>query len=133
MANRTYEQFQGTMERAVVKLFLEATFATGVATIVNGKGIKSFTNTGTGAYSLIFGTSSPAKVDTYQSVLGIQASFKNASTVPAAPLCNIVADTVATDGKVTLLFSDADTPAATNPADTDTLLLEITLSNSSAY
>lgn len=133
MANRTFEQFQGTMERAVVKLFLKATFSSGTPTIVRGNGIKSFTNTGTGAFTLVLGTTAPAKVDTYQQVLALQATFIRASGVPAAPFCNIVADTVSTDGTVTLLFADGDTPAATNPSDSDTLLLEITLLNTSAY
>lgn len=132
MANRVFSQFQGTMERSVVKLFLKATFATGAATIVQGAGIKSFTSVGSGVYDIVLGTSAPPAVDTYQGVLAAQASFIKAATVPTAPVFNIVSDASATTGTVRVKFA-TDAGVATDPGDDDTLLLELTLSNSSAY
>lgn len=132
MANRNIYQLAKTAEAEVVKLFLKATFATGVATIVEGKGIKSFARTGAGAYTLTLGTNNPPKTDKYQRLLAAQATFITASGVPAAPLFHVAVDDVATDGTVDVVFTDADTPAGVDPADADTLLLEITLSNSTA-
>lgn len=135
MANRNFQQFQGTMERAVVKLFLKATFASGVPTLVSGtsRGIKSIARTAAGAFTITLGTTNPSAVDKYQSLLSAQASFISATGLPAAPLFAVVADDVADDGTIDVLFSDAETPAATDPADADTLLLELTLLNTGDY
>ena len=132
MASRNLQQFAGTMERGVVKLFARVTFASGVPTIVRGRGIKRIVKDVAGTYDIEFGTSAPAKVDKYKALLGVQATFINATGLPAAPLCAVIAEDVA-DGNITLGFSDADTPALVDPANGDTLLLEITLANTDAY
>ena len=131
MASHNFQQFQGTMERGVVKLFLKATFASGAATIVRGRGIKQFVKDTAGQYVVEFGVGD--KVDKYTALLGVQATFINATGLPAAPLCAVVDDDVSGDGVLVIGFSDADTPGLTDPADGDTLLLEITLANTDAY
>lgn len=133
MANNNTHQFQSTMERGTTKLYLKATFASGVATVVRGRGIKQFVKEETGKYAIEFGTSAPARVAKYAALLGVQATFLSATGLPAAPLCAVIDDDAAGDGVIVVGFSDAETPALTDPADGDTLLLEITLANTDAY
>lgn len=133
MANNNTQQFQGTMERGTTKLYLKATFASGTPTIVRGRGIKQFIKDATGKYTVEFGTAAPARVAKYAALLGVQATFLSTTGLPAAPLCAVIDDDTAGDGNITIGFSDAETPALTDPANGDTLLLEITLANTDAY
>lgn len=140
MANRNFQQFAGTMERSVVKLFLKATFASGVATVVDGKGIKSFARTGAGAYTVTLGTTNPPQTDIYNELLALQATFVTASGTPASPLCHVAVDDVSADGTIDIVFTVPAYNAApavvltpTDPANGDTLLLEITLSNTDRF
>jgi hypothetical protein len=126
-ANRFTYLFSGTPEPGVVTLFAKVTFASGVSTLVTPfcKDITSMTKTGTGAYTIVLD-------GRYQRVLGYSVGWIRASSVPAAPFMHIAVDDTATDGNIDVVFTDADTPAATDPGDDDTLLLSLVLSNSSA-
>lgn len=125
MANRMFNQFQGTLEKGVVQLFAEISFdAGGVPTLVRGKGIASLSTGAAGVFELTL-------QDTYQRVLGLSGVFASAG-LPVAPIVCGVIDDVANSAapKVTVkTYTLAGTPD--DPAD-ETLLLTISLSNSTA-
>lgn len=126
MANRTFTQFQGTLEKGVVQLFAEVSFgASGLPTIVRGKGFESAAKVGTGDYNL-------ALQDTYQRVLGVAATYKGL-TAPTAPQVDIRQDRSAVDPDPSVRLHFRNTAGAlTEPANGDVVLLTITLSNSTA-
>ena len=121
------------MEKGVVKLFAKITIGgTGAPTLTRGKGIASISRTSTGLYVLTL-------QDTYQRTLAFQGAFVLGSGVPAAPLPPfVVTDAVATAGAPKITFTTtaasggSGAAAATDPASGEVLLLEITLSNSTA-
>jgi hypothetical protein len=132
MANRTFNQFQGSLEKGVVQLYAEIAFgASGAASLVVGtvnggcKGIASATKTGTGVYDVVL-------QDTYIRTLGLASTWKG--TVASAGLVvQLTTDSVsnATTPKVTLTVYD-EAGVATEPASGEALLLSLTLSNSTA-
>lgn len=125
MANRTFTQFQGTLEKGVVQLFAEVAFgASGAPTIVRGKGIAFVTKVSTGYYEL-------SLQDTYQRVLGMASTYKGLNA-PAAPEVEIRQDRSATDPDPSIRLHFRSGGTLTEPADGDTVLLTITLSNSTA-
>lgn len=73
MANRMFNQFQGSLEKGVVQLYAEVAFdASGVGTITRAKGIASISNQHggvTGAYRLIL-------QDSYVRMLGFTANVQ---------------------------------------------------------
>jgi hypothetical protein len=128
-----FNQFQGTLEKGVVQLFAEVSFASGVATMVistvNGgcKGLASVTNTGTGVYDIVL-------QDSYVRLLCQTASWKNLSgSCPAVRTVSVSVDSVtdATTPKVTLKMFNA-AGSVVSPADTDVMHLCLNLSNSTA-
>lgn len=132
MANRRFEQFQLSLEKKVVNLFLKVSFgSTGAPTIVKGKGICSIVRNSAGKYTITYGipasATDPAKTDTYASLLGVQHQFLNA-TAPAAPGMYIVADNAAS-GTIQVQFNAAGT--ATDPGSGENVLMHLKLSNSS--
>lgn len=133
MANRYFSQFSWSLEKNPVTLWAKVAIgASGAPTLdaVNSKGIKSITRTGAGTYDVVFGVG--AATDIYNRIFTAHATFVVAGGVPAAPVMAISADAVATTGTVTLVFSDVETPAATDPASGETMLLEFKLKNSTA-
>lgn len=132
MANRTFNQFQGSLEKGVVQLYAEIAFgASGAATLVksavNGgcKGVASATKTATGVYDVVL-------QDSYIRTLGVASTWKGA-TASAGILVQLTTDSVdnATTPKLTLTVYD-EAGAATEPASGESLLLSLTLSNSTA-
>jgi len=125
MANRTFTQFQGTLEKGVVQLFAEVTFgASGAPTIVRGKGFSSVAKVSTGYYNL-------ALQDTYQRVLGVAVAYKG-NVAPTAPEVELREDRSAVDPDPSVRLNFRAAGTLTEPASGDTVLLTITLSNSTA-
>jgi hypothetical protein len=129
MAARNFTQFSYGLEKKPVRLFGKITFgSTGAPTLstADSKGIASVSRTSAGLFVITLS-------DKYQRVMSFSPMFVLAAgSFPAAALAQITADTVSTDKKVTVQFSDADTPAATDPASGEVLLFELVLSDSTA-
>jgi len=126
MANRTFNQFQGSLEKGVVQLFLEVAFgASGAATITRGKGIATVAKSATGTYLVTL-------QDSYIRTLGVASTWKG-SSAPAGVLVVLDTDNVAngTTPTVTLKVYD-EAGVATEPANGESLLVALTLSNSTA-
>lgn len=136
-----------SLEKSVVKIYARITFGvSGAPTLTtsltvagqnvgNSKGCYSITKNGTGDYSLVL-------QDTYVKLLGFQGCFDETSNSGTAPLCGNVwvhTQTVNTaaaagqGGTIRFITGGYAAGAATNPASTEILMLEITLSNSTAY
>lgn len=121
-------------------LFAQVTFGSSgapslITTNARSKGIVSVTRNGTGEYTFVFGSvGSYTMLDLYQRLLGVYVTFETGSTTkPAAPLLNVVASNVGTNGTASLqvqLYNDAGT--ATDPASTETSRWVFTLSQSNA-
>jgi len=130
MANRQFNQYFQTLEKRPVELYAKITFASGVATISNAKGITSITRAASdGKYNIVLN-------DKYQALLGANVAFKDASAVPVSPVwyftaLNAAAGTATIDF-IALGYSSVITYTSTAPADTTTVYLTLTLSNSTA-
>lgn len=132
MASRRFYQLSKTLEPEVVKLFVHLTFAAAAVTLTadpRNKGIASVSRTSAGLFVLTLD-------DKYQRILNFVGVMRATSGLPGAPVFAVKADTVATTKTITfttlLMGSGAAAPVATDPADTDIGLIEITLSNSVA-
>ncbi len=125
MANRMFNQFQGTLEKGVVQLFAEVSFgASGAATLVRGKGIASVAKSATGTYVVTF-------QDSYVATLGLTATWKG-TAAPAAPDVALSADAITNADAPTLTLKAYAGATATDPASGESILLAFTLSNSTA-
>lgn len=83
MADRFFEQFQGTLEKGVVGLFAELTF--GVSSITTrSRGVASVTQTGVGKFDL-------ALQDRYIRLLGASLAL-SPGVAGTAPFLNVEAD-----------------------------------------
>lgn len=125
MANRWFNQFQGTLEKGVVTLFLDVAIgATGAPTLSRGKGVASIARSGAGTYLVTL-------QDKYVRLL----SFGHARLVdgdPAGPLVNLLAEDVASAKTLSFQCNAVDGTTATDPAEGERVLLRIELSNSGA-
>lgn len=133
MANRSFTQFQWSMEKNPAALWAKVAIgATGAPTIdaVNSKGVKSINRTSAGLYVVTFGVG--ANVDIYNRIYFASHKFIVASGTPAAPLMYIVSQAVATAGTVTIQFTAVDGTTATDPASGEELRLEFALKTSTA-
>ena len=136
MSNHRFEQFQLSLEKKVVSLFMNVSFgASGAPTLVtasNGRpynrGIQSITRNSAGNYTIVFQPVSGSGIDTYQRLLACHYTPLNA-TAAAAPLFRVEADNSASGNLVVQFASTAG--AATDPASGEVALIEIKLSNSS--
>ena len=130
MANRWFNQFRLQLEKQVVSLFGDVTFAGGGAptlVVANSKGIASIVRTGAGAYTVTL-------QDAYVRLLMVASCFINA-TAPAAPGLYVVSTTVGSSGSaqpVIFLQFQNDAGAATDPGSGEEVLLQFNLSNSTA-
>lgn len=123
MANRLFDQFQGTLEKRVVQLFAEVRFDNnGNPQLRRGKGIEYCTRSGLGLFSLRL-------EDAYQRVLGFSATFVSIN-FPEAPDVTMQQDRVARSDEPDIFFRTAFNSFAVDPRE-ETLLLTILLSNSS--
>ena len=126
MANRTFNQFQGSLEKGVVQLFAEISIAgDGTPTLARGKGIASVSVGAAGVYTVTL-------QDTYQRTLGVAATWKLVGGAVPGAYVVVDADNVANVNAKTIVLKTvdfSDTPI--NPG-ASSLLLSITLSNSTA-
>lgn len=131
MADRAFSQFRYALEKKVVDLYADITFGlTGAPTLntSNSKGIRSISRTSAGLFVVTL-------QDTYRRVLQVDATFiVAAGSFPAAPQCQIAASAVGTVAAptVTLQFANPTGTTATDPANTERVLIHIALSNSDA-
>lgn len=136
MANRSFTQFQLSMEKNPAALWAKVAIgASGAPTIdaVNSKGIRSITRTSAGLYVVTFGVSGAnANTDIYNRIYFVSSKFIVASGTPAAPLMYVVSQAVATAGTVTIQFTAVNGTSATDPASGETMLLEFALKTSTA-
>jgi len=144
MANRRFEQFQYTLEKKVVTLYMNVAIgASGAPTLtasltVNGltrglnKGILSMVRNSAGKYTISYGSPSTAtqaaQPDLYYALLDFGVTFLSGASAPAAAEFNVVADNSST-GSVQIQFRN-NSGTATDPANGEVLLMAITLSNS---
>lgn len=132
MANRYGYQFQMTLERNVWKVYAKVSFgASGAPTVDTSvsKGVRSVVRDSAGVYTVTFGNPAPnAATDTYSAFLSASATFLLAAGLPAAPAMNARAFT-GSAGTLQIVFSDLETPAATDPASGEVVYLEFTLKN----
>lgn len=127
MSNRLMSQFRYSLEKKVVDLYADVTFgASGAPTLVaaKSKGIKSISRTSAGKYVVTL-------QDSYTRLLMMKHVFINA-TAPASPGAYVFAQTVGSVNPptITVVFNAAGT--ATDPASGEEVLIQISLSDSSA-
>lgn len=114
MASFPQQQFSLDYNTGIAEVRAKVNFGSATATLDTDEfasvGITSFARTGTGAYTVIF--DAPFKFYRGGGVDFIVSS----TTVPAAPLYKTISYTASTRTLLIMLF-DAETPAATDPAD----------------
>jgi hypothetical protein len=126
MANHDFHTRSLGLEPAPVRLHALVTIgATGAPTLTRGKGIKSISRTSAGLYVLTL-------AQPYMTLLGFTVHQKVASGLPAAPVMAVSAEAVATASAPTITFQMSSGGVATDPDNGATLLVAITLSNSTA-
>lgn len=159
MANRRFEQFGGTLERKVVKLFAKVLYAGGVPTLVDtavlntgtspvtineSQGIESLVpGTGPGAFVLYLGNNNGGvpEYDSYVRLLNVSvcANFVNAATYQGFGVILGTVDVQGNSGNPSIEMGPLRYATATGivsvgaPDDGTELLIEITLSNTTAY
>jgi len=128
MANRMFNQFQGTLEKGVVQLFAEVSFgASGAPTLVRGKGIavNGITKSATGTYLVTF-------QDSYVATLGLSSAWKG-TAAPAGNEVVLDTDSITNGTTPTLTLKVYSTAgSAIDPASGESVLLAFTFSNSTA-
>lgn len=142
MANRFFNQFQGTLQKGVVTLYAKVTFdAGGVPTLVTSEvinaltspvtinpsnGFASVTKTGTGTYDFLL-------QDSYVRMLGFSGIKTDGSPPTVIPVVAADFVNVAAAPIVSVALGDATGAgfAPTDPAST-TMLFSVTLANSTA-
>lgn len=113
-AIKPQQQFSLDYNTGIVEVRATVNFGSSTATLDTSAyaslGIESFTRDSAGVYSVVF-------TEPFASYRGMSVDFYVASTTaPAAPLYKNAGYTASTRTLVVYLF-DADTPAATDPAD----------------
>ncbi len=123
MANRQFQQFRYSMEKAVVDLYMKVAIgAAGAPTISRAKGVTSITRNSSGKYTIVL-------QDNYYALLHVNGCTLTGG-VTAAPGFNVFSEAVAS-GSLVVQFSDA-AGAAVDPGNGEVVLLQLTLSNSGA-
>lgn len=145
MADRSFQQFQGSLDKGLVKLFCTVSVAGGGAVTLKSwnpstraygnaptsgsgyakgaQGISSVARTGTGAWTITL-------QDKYQRLVGcslMQVTSSGAMTVVGVAV-DSATDVTASTPVVKVVFSSAATTAA-DPANGDQITLELTLQN----
>jgi hypothetical protein len=143
MASREFIQFSYQLERGVVKLYVKATIgATGAPTLVTtstasgnpSKGILSIARQAAGTYRITFGRSDVSGdiYDKYQRILNVSGVILDAG-VSAVNSVQIKDDQSSASVPYVDIYTLGITTgavAAVDPTSGDTLLVEITLKNS---
>lgn len=126
MANRRSYQFTYSSEAMPMHVFAQVTFGASGAPTLNfgGSYISGIVRNSAGDYTLTLR-------DTWNRLLGVSAVFNSGSSLPTAPALNVKSNLVATSKTLEIVFSDLETPAATDPASGEIVYLDIALKNSS--
>lgn len=130
MANRYYRsQFNFSNSAKPVTLRAKVSIgASGAPTLVSGtgRGIASVVRVSAGLYDITLDRA-------FNGLMMMNVMPIAPSGVSAAPIINVVSEQVATASapKIRIQTNDADTPAATDPASGESLMLEIQLNDSS--
>lgn len=154
MANRFFNQFGGTLERKVIKLFAKIEYVAGAPVLVTSEvlnagtspitinpsqGIESVSSSGAGFLTLVLGNNNGG-VPSYDTYVRLLSTCITPVFTPGPGMSIPFANAVAVDNvngasgnpSLTLLLSDSSAAPA-NPSNGVTLLIEITLSNTTAY
>jgi len=159
MANRFFNQFGGTLERKVIKLFAKILYTGGAPTLVDtavlnagtspvtvneSQGFESLANNGGGTFTLVLGNNNGGvpEYDTYVRLLNVSVS----SVIPSGgpPTLGVVSALVISDNvngssgnpsiQLGTLCADALGVVTPGIPDNGTILyVELTLSNTTAY
>lgn len=124
MAARLFNNSAQTLDRGIVSLFGVVTF--GAASIASQSCVGfSVARTDVGKYTLTL-------TDKYNTLLGMPTQYFSATPNAADPLLPaiLVTETVASTKLITFELWDAESPAATEPAEGDKLFIQIHLRNS---
>lgn len=129
MANRMFNQFQGSLEKGVVQLFAEVSFdASGVATLVRGKGFSSVFQPGAiGSFRLLL-------QDSYNRMLFASASVQGPAGVPTVPFVFVTSSTnvTADPPSASVNFLSTNFAGALTNVTSTTVFITVFLSNSTA-
>lgn len=130
MANRYYRsQFNFSNSAKPVTLRAKVSIgSSGAPTLVSGtgRGIASVTKTGTGVYEIQLDRA-------FNELMMVSVMPIASSGVSAAPIINVKSEDVSNAAApiIEIQTSDGDTPAPTNPASGEVLMIEIQLNDSS--
>lgn len=162
MANRTYNQFAGTLERKVVKLFAKILYTGGAPTLVlsevlnsstspitinPSQGFESLSPESNGQFTLVLGSNNGGvpTYDPYVRLLNVSACVDYTSgTVATLPVPSLLSVQVVTDNVngasgnpsitlVTQIIDGSANPAVGVLPNDSVLYVELTLSNTTAY
>ncbi len=161
MANRTYNQFAGTLERKVVKLFAKILWTGGAPTLVTSEvlnsstspitinpsqGFESLTDSGGGQFVLTLGANNGGvpTYDPYVRLLNVSMTAVPAGSVAAAPIALAVnndnVNGASGNPSIELITVTIDAGASPITVSTSTvpdngtvMYVELTLSNTTAY
>ena len=154
MANRTYNQFAGTLERKVVKLFAKILWTGGAPTLVTSEvlnsstspitinpsqGFESLSTSGAGVITLVLGANNGGvpTYDPYVRLLGLNVVVSGALSSNNLFFAQVTNDNVnGAVGNPSLTFTlvtSGGGPGPGFPDDGTDLLVEVTLSNTTAY
>lgn len=128
MANRRFRsQFRFGMEAMVVELFANISIGAAGAPTLNqsaSKGVESVVRDSAGQYTITL-------QDKYNSLLHMNVLQDSGTSAPAAPFVVLEAESVSSTKQLTIQCRAVDNSTATNPANGESMLVKITLSNSS--
>lgn len=128
MSNRRYQQFSWSNCAQPVTVYSQVTFGSSGAPTLNtgGADISGIVRNSAGNYTLTFR-------QTFKQLLGVNVVFNSGGSLPTAPSMYIAANNTATAATRTLniVFTDLETPAATDPASGEIAYLQFIFNNSS--
>lgn len=125
MANRRLQQFQYAFERELVHIHMKvAVGASGAPTLSRAMGVTSMVRNSAGNYTITL-------QDKYNLLMNVQAQQIQASGAMAAPLINIVSESVNSAKTIVIQCRDA-AGAAADIDNGNTLLLHIILRNANS-
>lgn len=128
MANRFFNQFRFSPEKKPVDLFAEVTFDSGTAslTVLRSKGFTSVATNGTGDFTFTLDSK-------YNRVMDAKVRWLDGDALPLTPASFVVVRSANTVQITTCDLSGASGAlVAASPADTSTMLLRVTCSDSGA-
>lgn len=128
MANRRFRsQFRFGMEAMVVELFANISIGAAGAPTLNqsaSKGVASVVRNSAGQYTITL-------QDKYNSLLHMNVLQDSGTSAPAAPFVVLEAENVSSAKTLVIQCRAVDNSTATDPANGESMLVKITLSNSS--